>query len=156
MLRGSPAAVITATVRGVELRRRGLQSTATAGDARGKVLAFQPDLVIYSATTLDSRLMEINICELLRKRVDLKYDFIRETTARAGIVDKDLRTTPRGKKRLKSKLRPLYWGSMIRRSARSRRSADPRIYRLLWCSSPASARRTFRLPALSRLRGSKP
>jgi hypothetical protein len=77
---------------------------------RRKVLAFHPDLVIYSATTLDSRLMEINICELLRKRVDLKYEFVRETAARAGIVEKDLRTTPRGKKRLKSKLRPFYWG----------------------------------------------
>jgi hypothetical protein len=29
---------------------------------RRKVLAFHPDLVIYSATTLDSRLMEIHIC----------------------------------------------------------------------------------------------
>jgi len=74
------------------------------------VLAFHPDLVIYSATTLDSRLMEIHICELLRKKVDLKYDFARDETARAGIVDKDLRTTPRGRKRLKSKLRPFYWG----------------------------------------------
>jgi hypothetical protein len=40
----------------------------------------------------------------------LKYDFVRDATARAGIVDKDLRTTPRGRKRLKSKLRPFYWG----------------------------------------------
>jgi hypothetical protein len=77
---------------------------------RRKVLAFQPDLVIYSATTLDSRLMEIHICELLRKKVDLKYDFVRDAAARAGIGDRDLRTTPRGRKRLKSKLRPFYWG----------------------------------------------
>jgi hypothetical protein len=77
---------------------------------RRKVLAFHPDLVIYSATTLDSRLMEIHICELLRKKVDLKYDFVRTTAAGAGIVDKDLRTTPRGRKRLKSKLRPFYSG----------------------------------------------
>jgi hypothetical protein len=77
---------------------------------RRKVLGFHPDLVIYSATTLDSRLMEIHICELLRKKVDLEYDFVRDTAARAGIVNKDLRTTPRGRKRLKSKLRPFYWG----------------------------------------------
>jgi hypothetical protein len=77
---------------------------------RRKVLAFQPDLLIYSATTLDSRLMEIHLCELLRKKVDLKYDFVRATVARAGIVDTDLRTTPRGRKRLKSKLRPFYGG----------------------------------------------
>ena len=43
---------------------------------RRKVMAFQPDLVIYSATTLDLRLMEIHLCDMLRKRVDLKYDFI--------------------------------------------------------------------------------
>ena len=35
---------------------------------RRKVLAFQPDLVIYSATTLDVRLMEIHLCDMLRKR----------------------------------------------------------------------------------------
>ena len=32
-----------------------------------KVLAFHPDLVIYSATTLDVRLMEIHLCDMLRK-----------------------------------------------------------------------------------------
>ncbi len=34
---------------------------------RRKVMAFQPDLVIYSATTLDLRLMEIHLCDMLRK-----------------------------------------------------------------------------------------
>ena len=43
---------------------------------RKKVMAFQPDLVIYSATTLDIRLMEIHLCDMLRKRIDLKYDFL--------------------------------------------------------------------------------
>ena len=50
-----------------------------------KVLAFHPDLVIYSATTLDIRLMEIHLCDLFRKRVDLKYDFLRDVVAEAGI-----------------------------------------------------------------------
>ena len=81
---------------------------------RRKVLAFQPDLVIYSATTLDIRLMEIHLCDMLRKNVDLKYDFLREATALAAVDDDDLRVDAEGeminKDRLKSKLRPFYWG----------------------------------------------
>jgi hypothetical protein len=81
---------------------------------RRKVLDFRPDLVIYSATTLDTRLMEIHICDMLRKSVNLKYDFLRDTIAAAGVVDSDLRVDPSGKlinkDRLKSKLRPFYWG----------------------------------------------
>ena len=41
---------------------------------RRKALAFRPDLVIYSATTLDIRLMEIHLCDMLRKGVDLQYE----------------------------------------------------------------------------------
>ena len=52
---------------------------------RGKVMAFQPDLVIYSATTLDIRLMEIHLCDMLRKNVDLKYDFLHEAMAMAAV-----------------------------------------------------------------------
>jgi len=81
---------------------------------RRKVLAFHPDLVIYSATTLDTRLMEIHLCNLLRKNVDLKYDFLREATSLAAIDDDDIRVDAKGrmlnKDRLKSKLRPFYWG----------------------------------------------
>jgi hypothetical protein len=79
-----------------------------------KVMAFQPDLVIYSATTLDTRLMEIHLCDMLRKRINLKYDFLREATTLAGVNDDDLRVDSSGeminKSRLKQKLRPLYWG----------------------------------------------
>ncbi len=79
-----------------------------------KVLAFRPDLVIYSATTLDIRLMEIHLCDLFRKRIDLKYDFLRDTVALAGICDDDTRLDQNGellnKARLKTKLRPFYWG----------------------------------------------
>lgn len=78
-----------------------------------KVLAFHPDLVIYSATTLDIRLMEIHLCDLFRKRIDLKYDFLREAVASAGICDDDTRLDHDGelanKTRLKTKLRPFYW-----------------------------------------------
>ncbi len=81
---------------------------------RRKVLAFQPDLVIYSATTLDTRLMEIHLCDLLRKNVDLKYDFLRTAASLAAVDDDDIRVDTKGrmlnKDRLKSKLRPFYWG----------------------------------------------
>jgi hypothetical protein len=81
---------------------------------RRKVMAFHPDLVIYSATTLDTRLMEIHLCNMLRQSVDLKYDFLREATARAAVDLDDVRVDSQGrmlhKDRLKSKLRPLYWG----------------------------------------------
>jgi len=81
---------------------------------RRKVLAFHPDLVIYSATTLDTRLMEIHLCEMLRKNVDLKYDFLRDLTAVAAVSNDDLRVDSEGeiinKRGLKSKLRPWYWG----------------------------------------------
>jgi hypothetical protein len=81
---------------------------------RRKVMAFHPDLVVYSATTLDIRLMEIHFCDMLRKNVDLKYDFLRATTRMAGVDDDDLRVDTGGeminKARLKRKLRPHYWG----------------------------------------------
>ena len=70
--------------------------------------------MIYSATTLDIRLMEIHLCDMLKKRIDLKYDFLREATTLAAVNDDDLRVDPGGelinKTRLKRKLRPLYWG----------------------------------------------
>jgi hypothetical protein len=81
---------------------------------RRKVLAFQPDLVIYSATMLDIRLMEIHLRDVLRKGIDLRYDFLREAVAQAGVVGADLRVDRHGrpihKERLKEKLRPYYWG----------------------------------------------
>jgi hypothetical protein len=81
---------------------------------RRKVLAFRPDLVIYSATTLDERLMEIHLCDMLERRVDVKYDFVREAIRRAGVVADDLRIGRdeklAHKDRLKRKLAPTYWG----------------------------------------------
>ena len=47
--------------------------------------------MIYSATTLDIRLMEIHLCDMLRKHIDLKYDFLREATTLAAVNDDDLR-----------------------------------------------------------------
>jgi hypothetical protein len=81
---------------------------------RRKVLVFNPDLVVYSATTLDTRLMEIHLCDMLRKNIDLKYDFLRSGMALAEIVYDDVRIDSEGrilhKERLKNKLRPFYWG----------------------------------------------
>ncbi len=81
---------------------------------RRKVMAFHPDLVLYSATTLDTRLMEIHLCDMLRRNIDLKYDFLWVATDLAEIVRDDLQVDWEGrlinKDRLKSKLRPYYWG----------------------------------------------
>ena len=81
---------------------------------RRKVLAFRPDLVIYSATTLDVRLMEIHLCDMLENGVDLKYDFVREALDRAGVVADDVRVGRdkllAHKPRLKQKLKSSYWG----------------------------------------------
>jgi hypothetical protein len=81
---------------------------------RDKVMAFHPDLVLYSATTLDIRLMEIHVCDMLRKKVDLKYDFLRKAAALAAVEQDDLVVDSEGeminKSRLKRKLRPFYWG----------------------------------------------
>jgi hypothetical protein len=80
---------------------------------RRKVMAFRPDLVIYSATTLDLRLMEIHLCDMLRKNVDLKYDFLTEFKARALLDSEDVRLDRDGdllnKDSLKKKMRLHYW-----------------------------------------------
>ena len=77
-------------------------------------LAFRPDLVIYSATTLDVRLMEIHLCEMLRNGVDLRYAFLKQAIDEAGVAASDLRRDALGelihKGRLHAKLKPYYWG----------------------------------------------
>ncbi|WP_435008888.1 SGNH/GDSL hydrolase family protein [Tundrisphaera lichenicola] len=50
-----------------------------------KALPFAPDLVLFSSTMLDPRLVEIHLGGLIKNRVDLKYDFFREAVAEAGI-----------------------------------------------------------------------
>lgn len=77
-------------------------------------LAFSPDLVIYSATTLDVRLMEIHICDMLRNGVNLRYAFLKQAIAKAGVTASDLRINALRelihKDRLHAKLKPYYWG----------------------------------------------
>ena len=80
---------------------------------RRKVKEFHPDMVIYSATTLDIRLLEIHLCDMLWRGVDLEYDFVRRAVANAGVTENELRLNRDGrmvnKDRLKLKLRPQYW-----------------------------------------------
>ena len=60
---------------------------------RRKAAPFHPDLVIYSATMLDTRLLEIHLCDMFLARVDLRYDFLRKAVAAAGIT----RRRPQGR-----------------------------------------------------------
>ena len=126
---------------------------------RRKVLAFQPDLVIYSATTLDTRLMEIHLCDLLRKNVDLKYDFLRTAASLAAIDHDDSSGSERQRDGCSTRTgsRASYGhfigGCTTRHSARSPRIAARRECRSCSWSSPASARRTPLRSALSRSRG---
>ena len=80
---------------------------------RRKARAFQPDMVIYSATMLDTRLMEIHLCDLFRGHCDLGFDFVREAVVTAGLSAEDLRTDSEDrlvyKDVVKQKLRDKYW-----------------------------------------------
>jgi hypothetical protein len=80
---------------------------------RRKVLSFHPDLVIFSATLLDLRLSEIHLCDILRDKVDLTYEFVMAIIAGAGIGPDDLRVDDEGKlvhkDRIKARLREHYW-----------------------------------------------
>ena len=97
---------------------------------RRKALAFDPDMVLYSATMLDTRLIEIHLCDMLECRVDVGYDFLREAIAKAGVNERDLRLNAdekfRDKNAIKQKLRPHYWsiyGATLRQLAADCRSA---------------------------------
>ena len=78
-----------------------------------KALAYRPDLVLYAATRLDTRLLQIHLVGLLQDRVDLKHDFVRRAVAGAGIADGDLTLDPEGvlqnKNQIKAKLEPALW-----------------------------------------------
>ncbi len=80
---------------------------------RRKARAFQPDMVVYSATMLDIRLMEIHLCDLFRGHSDLGFDFVRSAITTAGLTDEDLRTDSEDrlvyKDVVKQKLRDQYW-----------------------------------------------
>jgi len=78
-----------------------------------KARRFQPDLVLYAATMLDTRLLEIHLCDMLRSRVDLKYDFLKKIVEQAGITERDLTLDSKGelvyKPEIKAKMEPYKW-----------------------------------------------
>jgi hypothetical protein len=80
---------------------------------RRKVLAFHPDLVIFSATLLDLRLTEIHLCDILREKADPTYEFVKTIINRAGVRPDDLLVSGEGrlvyKERIKSRLQAHYW-----------------------------------------------
>jgi hypothetical protein len=80
---------------------------------RRKARQFHPDLVIYSATMLDLRLMEIHLCDAIRSRVDLTYDFVKDTLDRAGVRPEEYQVDGEGrlvfKDQIKAKLRLHSW-----------------------------------------------
>ena len=80
---------------------------------RRKALAFQPDLVVYSATMLDLRLMEIHLCDALRTHADLTYDFVKAGFEKAGVGRDQFEVDGEGKlvhkEQIKIKMRPHYW-----------------------------------------------
>ena len=80
---------------------------------RRKALPFKPDMVIFSATMLDTRLTEIHLCDLFRGHAKLSLEFLRDAVAAAGLTEEDLRTDREDKlvykETVKRKLRPYYW-----------------------------------------------
>jgi hypothetical protein len=80
---------------------------------RRKALSFHPDLVIYSATMLDLRLMEIHLCDALRTHADLTYDFVKAAFDKAGVSTDQFLVDGEGKlvfkDQIKARMRPHYW-----------------------------------------------
>jgi hypothetical protein len=80
---------------------------------RRKAAEFQPDLVLFSATMLDTRLTQLHLLKVLECHVDVRHDFVRRILAEAGIKHDDLALDKHGELRLKDavkdKLRPHLW-----------------------------------------------
>ena len=74
---------------------------------RRKVRAYQPDLVLYSATMLDERLLEIHLRNLIKTDVEPTYDFLREAMAK---VDAPGGESREAKDAIKAQLRPILPG----------------------------------------------
>ncbi|MGE3817975.1 MAG: SGNH/GDSL hydrolase family protein [Isosphaeraceae bacterium] len=127
---------------------------------RAKARGFAPDLVLFSATMLDTRLMELHLGDVFRSRGPLPYGFLRDAVNQAGLTAADVAVTPDGrlvdKDRFKSKLRPRYWS--IYDAALGTLAADCRgdgvelialaVPRVGKADSPGS-----REPTLARLKG---
>ncbi len=80
---------------------------------RRKALAFHPDLVIYSATMLDPRLMEIHLCDALASKADLTYGFVKDAFEQAGVGPEQFEVDGEGKlvfkDQIKARMQPHHW-----------------------------------------------
>jgi hypothetical protein len=80
-----------------------------------KAAEFCPDMVLYSATRLDTRLLQIHLVGLLQEKVDPEYRIAQEALANAGIdaarLNRDARghLLPAEKSRVKARLEPWLW-----------------------------------------------
>jgi hypothetical protein len=78
-----------------------------------RAAAFEPDLVIYSATLLDARLLELHLSNLLLRKVDLTYPFLKEAISQTAITPEDIRTNQDRqyvhKDAAKAKIRKNFW-----------------------------------------------
>ncbi|KAJ3058858.1 hypothetical protein HK102_010274 [Quaeritorhiza haematococci] len=62
---------------------------------RRKAKEFQPDLVVFASTMLDSRLAEIHLCDVFRTQAEIPFDFARRAVERAGVTEADRRLDSR-------------------------------------------------------------
>ena len=80
---------------------------------RRKAVAFQPDLVLYSATMLDTRLIEIHLCDLLQRTSTCPTTSSARRSPTPGSPATTSGREPDGqlvnKEAIKKKLRPHYW-----------------------------------------------
>ncbi|MBX6316264.1 MAG: SGNH/GDSL hydrolase family protein [Isosphaeraceae bacterium] len=81
---------------------------------RRKAEAFEPDLVLYSTTMLDMRLLELHLCRLLRGRIAIPDDWLRRAIAEAHFSPTELALDDQGELKakdvVKAKLRRQLWG----------------------------------------------
>jgi hypothetical protein len=124
-----------------------------------KVRAFEPDLVLYSATRLDTRLLQIHLVGLLQDRIDLKYAFVREGVGRCRIAEADLKLDAEGqlakKERVKAKLEPQLWPideAAFGRLADACRSSGVPLWMVLIPRASESDGPAYRGPDVERIR----
>jgi hypothetical protein len=77
-----------------------------------KAARFEPDVVLYSATMLDTRLLEIYLCNMLERQAPVRRDIVLETLNSAGVSlsqPLDGRGDLLNKEAIKAALKPRLW-----------------------------------------------
>lgn len=78
-----------------------------------KAMRLEPDLVLYSATRLDTRLLQIHLVSLIQDGVDLQYPYLHELVVRAGAMRPgaagQATTVDKSKLELKQRIEPHLW-----------------------------------------------